>query len=87
MQSKTEMQQGWEFAAGIMGADIAAHMGREYVSAIEAAIKQLEENINNHQYRNEPPQIVRTAQKTPPKQGLNRTNLCRQHKKPPYAGI
>ncbi len=52
MQSKTEMQQGWEFAAGIMGADIAAHMGREYVSAIEAAIKQLEENINNHQYRN-----------------------------------
>lgn len=69
MQSKTEMQQGWEFAAGIMGADIAAHMGREYVSAIEAAIKQLEENINNHQYRNEPPQIVRTAQKTPPKQG------------------
>ena len=36
----------------IMGADIAAHMGQEYVSAVEAAIKQLEENINNHQYRN-----------------------------------
>ena len=52
MQSKTEMQQGWEFAVGIMGADIAAHMGQEYVSAIEAAIKQLEENINNHHYRN-----------------------------------
>ena len=52
MQSKTEMQQGWEFATGIMGSDIAAHMGQEYVSAIEAAIKQLEENINNHQYRN-----------------------------------
>lgn len=33
MQSKTEMQQGWEFATGIMGADIAAHMGQEYVSA------------------------------------------------------
>ena len=30
MQSKTEMQQGWEFAIGIMGADIAAHMGQEY---------------------------------------------------------
>jgi len=52
MQSKTEMQQGWEFATGIMGADIAARMGQEYVSAVEAAIKQLEENINNHQYRN-----------------------------------
>jgi hypothetical protein len=52
MQLKTEMQQGWEFATGIMGADIAAHMGQEYVSAVEAAIKQLEENINNHQYRN-----------------------------------
>lgn len=52
MQSKTEMQQGWEFATGILGADIAARMGQEYVSAVEAAIKQLEENINNHQYRN-----------------------------------
>ena len=52
MQSKSEMQQGWEFAAGIMGADIAACMGQEYVSAVEAAIKQLEENINKHQYRN-----------------------------------
>lgn len=52
MQSKTEMQQGWEFATGVLGADIAARMGQEYVSAVEAAIKQLEENINNHQYRN-----------------------------------
>lgn len=52
MQSKTEMQQGWEFATVIMGADIAARMGQEYVSAVEVAIKQLEENINNHQYRN-----------------------------------
>lgn len=52
MQSKTEMQQGWEFATEIMGADIAARMGQEYVSAVEAAIKQLEENINNHKYRN-----------------------------------
>lgn len=34
------------------GADLAAHMGMEYVSAVDAAIKQLEENINNHQYRN-----------------------------------
>ena len=52
MQTKTEMQQGWEFATGIMGAEIAARMGQEYVSAVEKAIKQLEGNINNHQYRN-----------------------------------
>ena len=52
MQSKTEIQQGWEFAAQIMGSEIAARMGQEYVSAVEEAIKQLEENINNHQYRN-----------------------------------
>ncbi len=52
MQTKSEVQQGWEFAAAIMGADVGAHMGTEYVSAVEAAIKQLEDNINNHQYRN-----------------------------------
>ena len=52
MQTKSEVQQGWEFAAAIMGADVGAHMGTEYVSAFEAAIKQLEDNINNHQYLN-----------------------------------
>ena len=52
MQSKTEMQQGWDFATGIMGSDIAARMGYEYVNAVEAAIRQLEDNINNHPYRN-----------------------------------
>lgn len=52
MPSKTEMQQGWEFATGIMDADIAARMGHEYVSAVEMAINQLEESINDHQYRN-----------------------------------
>lgn len=52
MQPKSEMQQGWDFATSIMGADIAAHMGQTYVSAVEEAIKKLEENINNHQYRN-----------------------------------
>ena len=52
MQQKSEMQQGWDFATQIMGADLAAHMGMEYVSAVDAAIKQLEENINKHNYRN-----------------------------------
>ena len=52
MLSKTEMQHGWEFSTGIMGVDNATRMGQEYISAVETAIKQLEENINNHPYRN-----------------------------------
>jgi len=52
MQTKSEVQQGWEFTTGIMGSDIAAHMGVSYVDAVEYAIKQLEDNINNHKYRN-----------------------------------
>ena len=52
MQAKTGMQQGWDFAIGIMGADVAAHIGQEYVNAIEAAIVLLEDSINNHQYSN-----------------------------------
>lgn len=52
MQTKSEVQQGWEFAANIMGADIAAHNGSTYVDAVETAIKQLEYNINNHDYCN-----------------------------------
>lgn len=52
MQQRSEMQQGWDFATKILGADLAAHMGMEYVSAVDAAIKRLEENINNHNYRN-----------------------------------
>ena len=52
MRSKSAMQQGWEFSSGIMGADIAANMGASYVDRVESAIMQLEENINNHQYRN-----------------------------------
>lgn len=52
MQQKSEAQEGWNFATAIMGSDISAHMGQEYVNAVEAAIKQLEDSINNHQYRN-----------------------------------
>ena len=52
MQTKNEVQQGWEFATNIMGADIAVHTGSTYVDAVEMAIKQLEDNINNHKYRN-----------------------------------
>ena len=52
MQSKDEVLQGWEYATQIMGADFAAQLGSGYVQAVEEAIKQLEDNINNHQYRN-----------------------------------
>ena len=52
MEHRNEVQQGWEFATDVMGADLSAHMGAEYVAAVESAIKQLEDNINNHQYRN-----------------------------------
>lgn len=51
MQQRSEIQQGWDFATGIIGADLATHMGMEYVRAVDTAIKQLEDNINNHQYR------------------------------------
>ena len=52
MEKRSEWQQGWDFATEIMGADFAAFTGEEYVSAVEAAVQQLEININNHQYRN-----------------------------------
>ena len=52
MQSKHEVEQGWKFAAEIMGVDVAAQMGQEYDNVVEAAIEQLEKNINQHQYRN-----------------------------------
>lgn len=51
MQQRGEMQQGWDFATSVMGMDLAVQMGREYISAVETAIKQLEDNINNHQDR------------------------------------
>lgn len=52
MQKNSAVRQGWAFATEILGADVAANMGASYVDAIEQAIKQLEDNINNHQYRN-----------------------------------
>lgn len=52
MQENNEVQQGWDFATNIMGADIAANMGEDYVGLVEKAIEQLEKNINNHDYRN-----------------------------------
>lgn len=52
MQYANEVEKGWEYSSNILGADIAADLGADYVSKVEEAIRQLEENINNHEYRN-----------------------------------
>jgi len=52
MHTSDEVQRGWAFAAELLGADYAAQVGADYVDAVEAAIKELEDNINNHKYRN-----------------------------------
>lgn len=52
MKNKNEVQQGWKFAAATMEAGTATRMSAEYVNDVEAAIKQLEDNMNNHRYRN-----------------------------------
>ena len=45
MTIKNEVQQGWEFATKIAGADIAAHIGSEYVWDVELAIEELTRQI------------------------------------------
>lgn len=50
--SMNEMQQGWDFAAHVLGANAASYSGAGYVNGVNEAIKALENNINNHQYRN-----------------------------------
>lgn len=52
MQSRDEVELGWEFAAKVMSTDIASHIGKEYVRSVEMAIKQVEDVINSHPYRN-----------------------------------
>lgn len=52
MQRGNEIQQGWEFATGIMGANLPADMVKDYVPKVDKAIEELENNINYHKYRN-----------------------------------
>ncbi|WP_155829950.1 hypothetical protein [Butyrivibrio sp. AC2005] len=51
MKEKSAMEQGWDFAAHLAGVDFAANAGYDYVSKVAEAIKQVEDNINNHPYR------------------------------------
>ena len=51
MQKKSEIQQGWEFAANLAGANYAADYGSAYVEAVNKAIEELENNINYHTQR------------------------------------
>lgn len=52
MGQQSEVQQGWEFAVALIGADIGANIGNDYVAAVDLAIRQLEDAVNNHEYRN-----------------------------------
>lgn len=52
MQYTNEVEKGWKFSSDILGANIAADLGSDYVGKVEEAIRHLEENINNHEYRN-----------------------------------
>lgn len=52
MQSNSDMQQGWDFAAGIMSDSIAVQVGYEHVKLVENAIDELERGISEHQYTN-----------------------------------
>ncbi len=51
MRDEDAVQKGWEYSANVMGADIGAYVGSDYISAVEQAIKELEDSINNHPYR------------------------------------
>lgn len=48
---KSAVEQGWDFAAHLVGANFAADAGYDYVNKVVTAINQLEDNINNHPYR------------------------------------
>ena len=54
MDSFDSVKKGWEFASYLIGADAVAHYGDQYVGSVEKAIRELlEDQINNHNYRNQ----------------------------------
>ena len=52
METLDAVKSGWTYASQLAGADAAAHYGDLYIGRVEEAIKQLEDNINRHNYRN-----------------------------------
>ena len=44
--SMSEMQQGWDFAAQILGANYAAQLGEKYVSTVEKEVQKLVNDMN-----------------------------------------
>lgn len=54
MDNFDSVKKGWEFASYLIGADAVAHYGDQYVGSVEKAIRELlEDQINNHNYRNQ----------------------------------
>lgn len=45
MQSKTDMQRGWEFASNIIGANASSEAAHIYVAKVEKAIEELRTNL------------------------------------------
>ena len=41
MNEKNDLQRGWDFSAHLIGADVAAHAGSQYVAQVNEAIEQL----------------------------------------------
>lgn len=52
MSTSDSFKRGWEYASQLAGADASARYGDLYVGSIEKEIKELEDNINRHNYRN-----------------------------------
>ena len=51
MDIVNSVKNGWNYASQLVGADVVAHYGDQYVGRVEEAIKTLEDNINRHNYR------------------------------------
>lgn len=47
MQAKSDMQRGWEFAARIVGANMAANQAHSYVTKVNDAINTLEQSLRD----------------------------------------
>ena len=45
MQDKDALKQGWAFASKILGVDVSAHSGNDYVTRVDEAIEQLTKDL------------------------------------------